>query len=91
MSEEQQPAVPAPRKSSFMSTLIWVGVAVMVAAIAAVVLYLFLLRPMLAQDTAPPAEMLVSARQTSAALAAGVLNTGHSPNILLKGFEIELG
>ena len=57
MSEDQQPAVPAPKKSSFVSTLIWLGVAVMVAAIAAVVLYLFVLKPMLAQEPEQPVEV----------------------------------
>lgn len=50
MSDDQQPAVPAPRKSSFLSTLIWLGVAVMVAAVAALVLYFVLLRPRLSND-----------------------------------------
>lgn len=46
MSDEQ-PVVPAPRKSSFVSMLIWLGVAGLVAAIAAVLLYVFVLKSLL--------------------------------------------
>ncbi len=46
MSDEQPLPTPA-KKSSFMSTLIWLGVAMMTAALGAVLLYLFVLRPML--------------------------------------------
>lgn len=48
MSDEQPP-VPVPRKSSFLSILIWVGVVGLVAAIAAVLLYAFVLKPMLSE------------------------------------------
>jgi flagellar basal body-associated protein FliL len=56
MSEEQESVGPVQKKSSFASTLIWVGVAVMVAAVAAMVLYFLVLGPMLAQDVEPPPE-----------------------------------
>lgn len=52
MSDEQPP-VPVPRKSSFLSILIWVGVVGLVAAIAAVLLYTFVLKPMLSEVNEP--------------------------------------
>jgi len=55
MSEEE-PAVPVPRKTSLVSILIWLGVAAMVAAVAAVLLYVFVLKAMFAEgdDGAQP-------------------------------------
>ncbi|HOD49577.1 MAG TPA: hypothetical protein PLM14_02495 [Candidatus Hydrogenedentes bacterium] len=74
MSDEQ-PAAPSPRKSSFVSMLIWLGVAVMVAAIAAVVLYLFVLKPRLSEDG--------GARSSPAADAGDKLN----PNAVTVDFD----
>ncbi len=55
MSDEQPLPVPA-KKSSLMSTLIWLGIAVMTAVLGALLLYLLVLRPMLAEPGTGVAE-----------------------------------